>query len=456
MFQLGVCEYRFGNYGKATNYFNSAEAKGFQQPELLQKYSTLSKKALLAGDRNFNDFTKASNSPSPMFSSNERYSRGYLELLRTEREYEAQNRLFNVLFLIIAAVGATLGCFLIFKYGLHKNPNFFLAMFLIAISLTLLELAMFWWRDNVYVPRIPFYRIHFFAWGPCFYLYFKYRFLKEDPFKKREIQLHFALFATALLALMVLGSYERSPIQDHSLANYCQIFLENKWLKAAQISFYFVLMVRIYKKTATTLTAVDRIWIRILVFYFLMVILTVCGRALYSGEHTFDYISKYFVAILLSLFITMLGFLLLVRSSLVTKKEVSNELTEPKKYKNSGLTEDMSLTLKSGLLDLLEKQKVYLDNTLTLESLALKMNTDRYSLSQVINQEFGKNFYEIINDYRVGEALLLIKKTRSTKSVNDLIYESGFNNKVSFYKAFKKRKNMTPTEYMTSVQNTES
>ena len=104
-------------------------------------------------------------------------------------------------------------------------------------------------------------------------------------------------------------------------------------------------------------------------------------------------------------------------------------------------------SLKTQLEALLTKQKIYLDNTLTLESIATKLNTDRYSLSQTINQEFGKNYYELINDYRVAEAVHIIHNSESEILITDLIYECGFNNKVSFYKAFKKRHNKTPLEY---------
>jgi AraC-like DNA-binding protein len=68
-------------------------------------------------------------------------------------------------------------------------------------------------------------------------------------------------------------------------------------------------------------------------------------------------------------------------------------------------------------------------------------------LSQVINQELDKNFYELINDYRISEAVRIIE-SKPKKQVVDLIYECGFNNKVSFYKAFKKRMQMTPKEYI--------
>jgi AraC-like DNA-binding protein len=178
--------------------------------------------------------------------------------------------------------------------------------------------------------------------------------------------------------------------------------------------------------------------------FFLIVLVSFLGWALFGKFYVFDYVSKYWIAQVSSLFILVSSLLLVIRPSLLLKK------VESGKYQNSGLTEDMLLTLKGELVHSLETQKVYLNNNLTLELLAQKMNTDRYSLSQVINQEFGKNFYELINDYRIRETLAIIERKPQINSINDLIYESGFNNKVSFYNAFKKRKKMTPLQYIHS------
>src|SRR5690606_32071315 len=128
-------------------------------------------------------------------------------------------------------------------------------------------------------------------------------------------------------------------------------------------------------------------------------------------------------------------------------KRIDN-LRPKEKYQNSGLTPAMALSLKEQLLTAME-QKIYLDASLSLESLAKRLNTDRYSLSQVINQEFNRNFYEFINDHRIQECMDMIhNRATPPDSIMDLIYSSGFNNKVSFYKAFKKRNNVTPAQYI--------
>ena len=45
-------------------------------------------------------------------------------------------------------------------------------------------------------------------------------------------------------------------------------------------------------------------------------------------------------------------------------------------------------------------EKIYLNEKLTLDHLAEKLNTNSKYLSQVINEFYGKNFYSYINSYR--------------------------------------------------------
>tara|TARA_Y100001001_G_scaffold66354_1_gene63957 strand:+ start:9306 stop:9806 length:501 start_codon:yes stop_codon:yes gene_type:complete len=130
------------------------------------------------------------------------------------------------------------------------------------------------------------------------------------------------------------------------------------------------------------------------------------------------------------------------------------EIKESEKYKNSSLSIDMIKDIRGKLIVLLKEDKVYLDSSITLEKVSNLMDFERYTISQVINQEFDKNFNQLINDYRIEHAVDIIDKVYQSDNkqnkikVIDLIYDSGFNNKVTFYKAFKDRIKMTPKAYI--------
>jgi AraC-like DNA-binding protein len=69
-------------------------------------------------------------------------------------------------------------------------------------------------------------------------------------------------------------------------------------------------------------------------------------------------------------------------------------------------------------------------------------------LSQVINQQTGKNFFDFINSYRITEATTILSEdVENRQNILNLAMSVGFNSKSAFYNAFKKHTGMTPTQY---------
>ncbi len=81
-----------------------------------------------------------------------------------------------------------------------------------------------------------------------------------------------------------------------------------------------------------------------------------------------------------------------------------------------------------------------------------RLDTTRHNTSQVINEHFDLNFFELINKFRIEEALEILQNDRH-KNLNiiDIAYEVGFNNKVTFNKSFKKYLSQTPSQYIASL-----
>ncbi|KFF21362.1 helix-turn-helix domain-containing protein [Chryseobacterium sp. JM1] len=105
--------------------------------------------------------------------------------------------------------------------------------------------------------------------------------------------------------------------------------------------------------------------------------------------------------------------------------------------------------LKS-LLQFMETEKPYLDDKLTLQKLAEQISLPEKQLSLLINQHTGKHFFDFINEFRINDAKTLLKE-QSQLTVLEVLYEVGFNSKSSFYTAFKKETNLTPTDYRKSI-----
>jgi AraC-like DNA-binding protein len=118
------------------------------------------------------------------------------------------------------------------------------------------------------------------------------------------------------------------------------------------------------------------------------------------------------------------------------------------KYEKSGLTPSLSLELKSHLEHLFKNDKIYKENDINLEMIADRLNTSRHNASQVINEHFKVSFHELVNKYRIEEAKrILANDQQRNLNIIDVAYEVGYNNKVTFNKAFKKDTQLTPSQF---------
>ena len=104
--------------------------------------------------------------------------------------------------------------------------------------------------------------------------------------------------------------------------------------------------------------------------------------------------------------------------------------------------------LKDSLHKALSDNKVYLDDTLTLSSLAKILSTTNKKISSVLNHHLNTNFYDYVNQFRVND---MIDKMKSGKFENytltGIAFESGFRSKTSFNRVFKAETGMSPSEY---------
>ena len=118
---------------------------------------------------------------------------------------------------------------------------------------------------------------------------------------------------------------------------------------------------------------------------------------------------------------------------------------------NIGTKEKMEewTNLVPQLEQLMQKERLFLDPTLTLQTLAERLAVKPYQLSQILNRVLGKNFNDFINEYRVNEAIRLMNHSDfSHYSLMAIALESGFNSKATFNRIFKKIKGTSPSEFM--------
>lgn len=108
------------------------------------------------------------------------------------------------------------------------------------------------------------------------------------------------------------------------------------------------------------------------------------------------------------------------------------------------------------LNEIVEAKKLFTNSDMTLDILAEYLNCNRVHLSQAINRVTGKNFNQYINEYRVREAILILSNETSAKQTIDAIaYESGFNDRRTFYRVFKSATGLSPTDFRNNLPKKE-
>ena len=100
------------------------------------------------------------------------------------------------------------------------------------------------------------------------------------------------------------------------------------------------------------------------------------------------------------------------------------------------------------------QEELYLDPKLNLSILSNKTGISQNQLSQYFNIGLNSSFYEYINEIRLSHVEKLIRKGDHKEfTITGLAFESGFNSKTTFYKAFKEKHEITPSEYIKRVSN---
>lgn len=103
---------------------------------------------------------------------------------------------------------------------------------------------------------------------------------------------------------------------------------------------------------------------------------------------------------------------------------------------------------------LMQGQKVFLQQTCTLETVANTLNSNRTYISRAINTCSGKNFNTYINSLRINESINIMANINLKKlSIEGIAQSSGFRNRTSFISAFQKEVGMLPSTFLGNLKN---
>ena len=375
-------------------------------------------------------------------------------------KYSAAFNLWSFLYLYVALIGFYIAIILHFNKKIDRTAKVLISCFVFIHSVFILHICLNITNYHFRFPHSYLMSTSFsFLYGPLLYFYFK-RISQQYVFKKTDV-LHLiptlALFIYLLPTYLLSGSDKLNIMLERDSNGYNAqdsadlILLVALKLTSLIIYGYFIRKLYITCKKNKNLNKTNKRWKRnIYVIHFSYIFCYAVYGILISYNITSGVVYHSQV-ICMALMVMYIGY-----SANVQPNVFSGVLTFGDKlffkYEKSGLTPSLSMELKDNLIALLENEKIYKENDINLEILAERLNTTRHNASQVINEHFDLNFHELINKYRINEAKNIFDLDyQKNLNIIDVAYEVGYNNKVTFNKAFKKDTNLTPSEYQRLV-----
>lgn len=136
---------------------------------------------------------------------------------------------------------------------------------------------------------------------------------------------------------------------------------------------------------------------------------------------------------------------------IVNKEPENSENHEPRNSRST-INEKQVEELTKIVYQYLKNKKPYLNPEYSLQMMAEDLNISRHKLSEAINNGQKKNFYKLINEFRVEEVKeMLANSAFSHYTLLGIGLECGFNSKTSFNRIFKEETGLTPTEYKRAI-----
>ena len=299
---------------------------------------------------------------------------------------------------------------------------------------------------------VHFTGTHALAWllyGPVIYVYVRY------AITKKKFQQSDFLFLIPPLVIFALnapfyfnGAQKKLEILSNNAVSEYSLFPSyGMWIVIGFLFFYGILTYRTYR-THNTLGFQENSWLKYFVGSYIAFAFLFFSYIFLIEFELMDPKFDYFIDAGILFFVGLVGYFGFVQPDLFNGLKTIREIIPFVKYKNTGLSKGVAEDLKDKLHRLMENDKPYLRNDLRLNDLAALLNVSRHHTSQIINEYFNLSFFDFINKYRVEDAKDMLRQyNKDDLNINQIAYSVGFNNRASFYKAFKKFTNETPLKF---------
>lgn len=343
--------------------------------------------------------------------------------------------------------------------GFNKRGNFFIGLFLFILFAQLFDEIL---EDHLFFEQYPHssFLFNFLLLAAPSLLFLAIRFYIY-PNEKFGLK-HLAplalpiLFIICCFLIMVTTGEIHVLNREHESALITDFYSTLFLLFIINFGILWFLGQRLLRKhKANTLAysaagqTVDLAWLRTFHWVYLLMIVTWISTVIIPSK----------MNVLIANIIYLIGTFLIAYHSIKQKPIYAKDKVEeskilqfikrePKLNFEEESIDPLYENVKSSLDELMEREKIFLDNEINLAKLAAKLDTTPHILSATINKSANKNFSNYINDYRIKEAKqILTDPDKHRYTMLQVAYDAGFNSKTVFNTYFKKSTGLSPTAF---------
>lgn len=343
--------------------------------------------------------------------------------------------------------------------------NKLLAIVFFMVFINIISLYLLVYRIKIEIPQLLFIDDTFmFAYGPLLYLFTQSVVFKNYALQKKDA-VHFIPFIIAVCVVIgiVLFVDTQSVSQTTDQMNNQQIsiyFRIGELLILLHIFYYLFKskqeIRKIIGKAKDVYSTFNQDNFKLLKFtlnsFIILFSLSLVHSFLpFIGIENGLLITLLLMILFMFYFINSILLKLLNQSSNESGAITQNDFKE--KYAGSNLSKTALKTYINSIGNHMKEKQRYLDSELTISDLSKELDIPSKIISQVINEGYDCNFFDFVNKYRIDAAKSIFKSQADKKlTIQEVMYDAGFNSKSSFNTAFKKFTNQTPTQFKNTLQ----
>ncbi len=370
---------------------------------------------------------------------------------------------------ILLVIGTFEALFLTILVVAMKNKtkaDLFLGLIFLVVGLTigLAYLQYYNMHNGFPMPwalNISF--IFMFLHGPALWFYIKSLSARGLRFKPVYL-LHFlpflVFFAIQYRDFIILDPSEKIRIvlsESFKTGNFYKIAV--RCIGLSTISYYLWALKlvsehrRNLKQYFSRIDDKDLNWLRILIIASL--ITYGINHLLFNLDLVFQFASFKKLMMLSygfgSIYILVMGFFGLRQSNVFIRPDNKYPGLNQEKLSTGSdpILSDSDESFASSLIEYMENRQPYLNPEITRAGLASQLKVQPDYLSGILNGYLNLNFFDFINGFRIDEFKeQVIDEKNCHLSIMGIAYNCGFNSKAAFYRAFHKKENISPGDYI--------